>query len=95
MFKSETNSFSKDSEYLKSLDIGLREVGAKRPLNGVRKCDGQTKNRQTDTRTLRLIESIGLRADALKMVDWSAVKCAVSDIPQDVRRYKQVTGIWN
>ena len=27
---------------LKSLDIGLREVGAKRPLNGVRKCDVQT-----------------------------------------------------
>ena len=32
----------KDFEYLKSLDIGLREVGEKRPLNGVRKCDGQT-----------------------------------------------------
>ena len=36
----------KDSKYLKSLGIGLREVGAKRPLNGVRKCD-----RQTDTHT--------------------------------------------
>ena len=34
--------FPKDSEYLKSLDIGLREVGKKRPLIGVRKCDGQT-----------------------------------------------------
>ena len=39
--------------------------GGKRPLNGVRKCDGQT-DRQTDTRTSRLTESIGLRADALK-----------------------------
>ena len=28
-------------------DIRLLEVGAKRPLNGVRKCDGQT-NRQTN-----------------------------------------------
>ena len=39
--------FPKNSEYLKSLGIGLREVGAKRPLNGVRKCDKQT-NQQTD-----------------------------------------------
>ena len=39
---------------------------AKRPLNGVRKFDGHT-DRQTDTRTSRLIESIGLRADALKI----------------------------
>ena len=29
--------FPKDSEYLKFLDIALREVGAKRPLNGVNK----------------------------------------------------------
>ena len=29
----------KNSENLKSLDIGLREVGAKRPLNGVRNTD--------------------------------------------------------
>ena len=33
-------------------------MGAKRPLNGVRKCDGQT-NRQTDIQTFRLIERIG------------------------------------
>ena len=31
--------FPKDSENLKSLDIGLREVGEKRPLNGVRNTD--------------------------------------------------------
>ena len=29
--------FPKDSKTIKSLDIGLQEVGAKRPLNGVRK----------------------------------------------------------
>ena len=40
----------KDSENLKSLDIWLQEVGAKRPVNRVRKCDGQT-NKQTDTHT--------------------------------------------
>ena len=28
--------FPRDSENLKTLDIGLREVGAKRPVNGVR-----------------------------------------------------------
>ena len=39
--------FPKDSEYLKSLDIGLWLVWAKRPLNGVKKCDGQT-DKQTD-----------------------------------------------
>ena len=33
-------------------------MGAKRPLNGVRKCDGQT-NKQTHIRTLSLIEKIG------------------------------------
>ena len=38
------------SEYLKSLDIGLWKVGAKKSLNGVRKCDGQT-DRQTNLRT--------------------------------------------
>ena len=54
--------FPKDSESLKILDIRLREVGAKRPLNGTSKVDRQT-NRQTDgqthRRTFRLIESIG------------------------------------
>ena len=35
---------SNDSEYLKSLYIGLQEEGAKRLLNGVRKCDGQPDN---------------------------------------------------
>ena len=48
--------FPKDSEDLKSLDMGLRGVGAKRPLNGVRKCDGQTDkqtHRHTDISTYR------------------------------------------
>ena len=40
--------FPKDSESLKILDIRLREVGAKRPLNGTSKV-----NRQTDTHTHR------------------------------------------
>ena len=40
------------------MDIGPREKGVKRPLNGVRKCDGQT-NRLTHIPTFRLIERIG------------------------------------
>ena len=50
-----------DSEYLRSLDIGLQEVGGKRPLNGVGKCHGLTntqRNKQTDIWTFQLIESI-------------------------------------
>ena len=39
-------TFPKDFEYLKSLDIGLWKVGAKRPLNGVKKCGGQTDKRR-------------------------------------------------
>ena len=54
--------FPKNSESLKIFDIPLREVGAKRPLNGTSKVNGQT-NRQTDRhtgrRTFRLIESMG------------------------------------
>ena len=54
--------FPKDSEFLKILDIRLREVGAKRPLNGTSKVNTHT-DRQTDghthRRTFRLIESIG------------------------------------
>ena len=42
--------FSKDSESLKSLDIRLREVGAKRLLNDTSKVKRQT-DRQTDRRT--------------------------------------------
>ena len=44
--------FSKDSESLKILDIKLREVGAKRRLNGTSKVNPQT-NRQTDGQTDR------------------------------------------
>ena len=50
--------FSKDSESLKIMDIRLRELGAKRPLNGTSKVNRQT-DKQTHTRTFRLIESIG------------------------------------
>ena len=50
MFESETTSFRyfppKDFESVKILDIRLREVGAKRRLNGTSKV-----NRRTDTRT--------------------------------------------
>ena len=62
-------TFPKDSESLKIFDIRLREVGAKRPLNGTskvnththtqtdRRTDGQTDgqtDRQTDKSTYRL-----------------------------------------
>ena len=49
--------FPKDSESLKILDIQLREVGAKRPLNSTSKSE-QT-HRQTHIWTNRLIENIG------------------------------------
>ena len=48
--------FPKDSESLKILDIRLREVGAKRPLNGTSKVNRQTNtptDRQTDISTYR------------------------------------------
>ena len=45
--------FPKDSESLKIFDIRLWEVGARRPLNGTSKVNGQT-NRQTDRHTDRL-----------------------------------------
>ena len=50
--------FPKDSESLKILDIRLREVGAKRLLNGTSKVNTQT-SRHADIWTNRLIESIG------------------------------------
>ena len=52
--------FPKDSESLKILDIQLREVGAKRRINGTSKVNRQTDNCQTDRQTaFWLIESIG------------------------------------
>ena len=48
----------KDSESLKTLDIRLREVGEKRPLNGTSKVNTQT-DRQTQILTFWLLESIG------------------------------------
>ena len=53
--------FPKDSESLKILDIRLREVGAKRRLNGTSKVNRHTDtqtHRQTHRRTFWLIESI-------------------------------------
>ena len=68
MFKSETASFHyfspKNSESLNILDIRLREVGAKRPLNGTSKV-----NRQTHKHTyghFELQKASAQRADALK-----------------------------
>ena len=58
--------FPKDSESLKTLDIGLQKVRAKRRLNGASKVNRNT-DRQTHIWTNQLIESIGKRADALKI----------------------------
>ena len=49
--------FLRDFQNPKKMDIGLWEVGTKRPVNGMRKCDGQT-NKQTLMRTFRLIGRI-------------------------------------
>ena len=57
-----------DSRYLKRLNIGLWEVGAKRPLKGLRKWDEQT-DKQTNKRTyghLNFLKSSAQRADGLK-----------------------------
>ena len=54
--------FPKDSKSLKIFDIRLREVGAKRRLNGTSKVNRQTNtrtDRQTHRQTNRLINSIG------------------------------------
>ena len=55
--------FSKDSKSLKILDIRLREVGAKRPLNGTSKVNTHTHtqtDRQTDISTYRKHRPWGL-----------------------------------
>ena len=72
--------FPKDSESLKILDIRLREVGAKRPLNGTSKVNGQTNrqtdrqtDRHTDRRTFWLIESIGPEGRCFENSIW---KCS-------------------
>ena len=49
--------FPKDSESLKSLDIQLREVGAKKRFK--RYLKSEQTDRHTDRRTNRLIESFG------------------------------------
>ena len=73
MFISETTSFHYFSPRIpnlkKILDIRLREVGAKRPLNGTSKVNRHT-DRRTDTQTDRhfdLQKASAQRADALKM----------------------------
>ena len=50
--------FPKGSESLKILDIRLREVGAKRRLNGTSKVNKPTDT-QTHRRKNQLVESIG------------------------------------
>ena len=62
-FKSGTTSFHyfspKASENLKSLDIGLREVAAKRPVNGVRKTKSEKTHRHMNKSTYRKHRSRG------------------------------------
>ena len=63
--------FPKDSESLKILDIRLRKVGAKRPLNGTSKVNRQTHRRSdkhTDRWTFWLIESIGPEGRCFEMM---------------------------
>ena len=74
MFKCYTTSFHyfshKDSESLKTLDIQLREVGAKSRLNGTSKVNTQT-NRHTNTHTnghFDLQKVSTQRADALNKI---------------------------
>ena len=57
--------FPKDFKSFKFLDIQLREVGAKKRLNGTTKVNGQT-DKQTDRRTFRPIESIALEGQCLE-----------------------------
>ena len=64
--------FPKDFESLKILDIRLREVGAKRPLNGTSKVNRQTHTR-THTRTFQLIESIGPEGRCFEKWEWKSL----------------------
>ena len=67
--------FPKDSESLKILDIRLREVRAKRRLNGTSKVNTQT-DRQTDRQTdgqIDLKKASAQRADALKIILWEEI----------------------
>ena len=50
--------FPKDSESLKTVDIRLQDMGARRRLNGTSRVNTRTK-RQTHGWTFRLKESIG------------------------------------
>ena len=62
--------FPKDSEPLKIFDIRLREVGAKRPLNGTSKVNRHTNtwtDRQTDGH-FDLSKASAQRAYALKIL---------------------------
>ena len=57
-----------DSKNLKSLDIGLWEMGPKRPLNEEKKFDAKHTNIQTN----QLIERISPEGDSLKIEDFTA-----------------------
>ena len=75
--------FPKDSESLKILDIRLREVGAKRPLNGTSKVNRQTDrqtDRRTDRRTFQLIESIGPEGRCFENLESALMICKVAHI---------------
>ena len=72
--------FPKNSESLNILDIQLREVGAKRRLNGTSKSE-QTDTR-TDTRTFRLIESIGPEGRCFEKASRQKVFCMISSAPK-------------
>ena len=60
---------SKDSKNLKTLDIRLWEVGPKRLLNGVRKCERQT-DKQTHKQTFQLIERIDPQGGFFENLTW-------------------------
>ena len=67
--------FPKNSESLKILDIRLREVGAKRRLNGTSKVKRRTDTR-TDTQTFRPIESIGPEGRCFEnAMEWNSTFC--------------------
>ena len=76
--------FPKDSESLKTLDLWLQEVGAKRRLNGTSKVNTHT-NRQTHRRTFRLIESIGPEGWCFEKMFWrrrqNCFRFIVVDLP--------------
>ena len=98
--------FPKDSKYLKSLDIGLWKVGPKRPLNGVRKCDGQTHkqtHKHTDISTYKKHRPRGPMLwkwlkymDALSLCSrWHSVKWTVLKLTYSLHCAGQPTSVYS